>query len=117
MASDDNIYVGGEYTNDMWIAKYSSAGVEDGAWNKTLDVGGHSDRIYAMAVDSKDNLYVAGFSDNGSDADWCIKNFRLRRHGDHQRLGQADRRRGGERVRQLPRGRRAGRPLRLRLCL
>ena len=63
----DNIYLAG-YTNnfgagnaDMCMVKYNGSGVQQ--WNRTWG-GGSSDRGRAIALDSSDNIYLAGKSES-----------------------------------------------------
>lgn len=90
--SNDNIYVVGHGNSiavpavptgdDWWIKKFWSNGTEDTSWNKTFDGGSlaaGSDIAYSVAVDSNDNVYVAGVGEDlldlTSNQDWWIKKF------------------------------------------
>jgi hypothetical protein len=86
--STDNIYVVGEgydlvnasSKNDWWIKKFSSNGVEDSAWEKKIDGGsGDGEVARSVAVDSSDNVYVAGYGNNlvngSSGHDWWVKKY------------------------------------------
>lgn len=89
--SNDHIYVGGYSTDivadgtggDWLIKKYYQNGTEfvgaGSNWNKTFDSGNNYDVINYMAVDSNDNLYVAGYSlditGDGHSYDWLIKKY------------------------------------------
>ncbi len=61
--SSDNVYLVGETlsfgagSSDLVIVKYDSSGVQQ--WNRTWG-GGDSDHGYGVALDSFDNVYVAG---------------------------------------------------------
>ena len=86
-SSDDLIVVGtGQAVNktslldyNWWIMKLDgSTGVQ--LWNITYDCGyGNDGKIYAVANDSNDDIYVVGYGENlnGSDseADWWIMKF------------------------------------------
>lgn len=71
----------GTNTNRDWlIRKFSSAGVEDMGWNKKINGSAASDNgITAIATDSANNLYVAGYAyklvNTNSMDDWWIKKF------------------------------------------
>ena len=64
--SENNVYVAGAVvgdsdTEDWWIKKYSSSGVEDTEnWNIILDGSQGNDLITTLAVDSENNLYAGG---------------------------------------------------------
>ena len=75
--SSDNIYVTG-YTDkklhgnnnsgrfDMFLVKYNSSGARQ--WTKQLEGSSKSfDNAQGLAVDSSDNIYVAGFTNGGLD--------------------------------------------------
>ncbi|MFX1374185.1 MAG: SBBP repeat-containing protein [Promethearchaeota archaeon] len=65
--SSDNVYLAGHTTSfgavayDIVLVKYDTDGVLQ--WNRTWD-GGDYDGGYAVAVDSSDNAYVAGYTYN-----------------------------------------------------
>jgi hypothetical protein len=71
-----NVYVAG-YTygdldgntltglDDFFVTKYSSAGTK--LFTNHLGVSGHSAEAYGVAVDSLDNVYVAGYTDGDLD--------------------------------------------------
>ncbi|MBW2996158.1 right-handed parallel beta-helix repeat-containing protein, partial [Candidatus Woesearchaeota archaeon] len=83
--SNDNVYVAGSGSNlvgstnqDLWIKKFSSSGVEDTAnWNLSFDGASSVDRIYSLAIDENDYVYIAGYGYNlisgASSGDWWIK--------------------------------------------
>ena len=86
--SNGNLYVVGYGNNlvdvstahDWWIKKFDPHGVEDTEnWDKKIDGNLKSDRAYAVAVDSLDNIYVAGNGDalvgDLTASDWWIKKF------------------------------------------
>lgn len=66
--SEDNVYVVGETeagdpsSKNWWIKKFAPNGeeVRDG-WNRTIDFEGRDNVAYDVAVDSQDNVYVAGY--------------------------------------------------------
>jgi hypothetical protein len=63
ISSNDDLYVCGYYidvTNYGYIAKYNSSGVIQ--WQRAL--GGANIQFYNATVDSNDNVYVVGRSDN-----------------------------------------------------
>ena len=77
---ENNIYAVGTTTgvtdSDWWIKKFNSNGEEDTIrWNKCLDSGNGNEYPYSIAVDSEDNVYVAGCWNNSGNADWMIKKF------------------------------------------
>ena len=60
--------------SDWWIKKYAPDGTEDLAnWNRVIDGGLGDDYGRSVAVDSKENVYVAGTYWNGANSDWWIK--------------------------------------------
>jgi len=85
--SQENVYVVGFAAGvagngdnlDGWVKKFSSNGTEDTEnWNKGIDWGDKIDGARAVAVDSEDNVYVAGSGDSvggGPGHDWWIKKF------------------------------------------
>jgi len=86
--STDNIYVVGTGYNlissssgyDWWIKKFNRKGREDSAkWNKMYDGTGGTDHIESVAIDSNNNVYVAGWGRNlvssTSKPDIWIKKF------------------------------------------
>lgn len=86
--SSRNLYVVGTGNNlvgstgaDWWIKKFSPSGVEDTTdWNKSFSSSGNvTDQAEAVAVDSRDNVYVVGIGTNlvnsTSGTDWWIKKF------------------------------------------
>ncbi len=86
--SQDNVYVSGAGYDvagagtglDWWIKKFSSDGTEDTTnWDKKIDGNGGNDYAFGIAVDSQDNIYVAGVGDDivdgSSNWDWWIKKF------------------------------------------
>ena len=72
------VYVAGEGKNltsdisglDWWIKKYDSSGIENTEdWNLMIDGNSGDDSITAAAIDSSNNLYVAGYgTDLASDS-------------------------------------------------
>jgi len=63
-------------TPDWWLKKYSSDGTEiTSGWNKQIDPAGGADEARAVALDSNDNVYVAGQVDNGGNFDWEIRKY------------------------------------------
>jgi hypothetical protein len=87
--SNNSVFIVGYGTNlvsassgDDWIIKkYWENGSEDLAWNlsATGAAMGGSDQAYTVDIDTNDNVYVAGFSNNhvspSSGNDWWIKKF------------------------------------------
>lgn len=70
--SSGNVYCTGYYSTsggtgpDMLIAKYNSSGVLQ--WQKSIanTTAGSNDGLYSVALDSSDNIYVAGYTDISS---------------------------------------------------
>jgi len=71
--SRGNVYVVGYSYNiinstsgaDWWIKKFDKNGVEDVAnWNKVYDGNGDWDFAKSVAIDSNDNVYIAGMGHN-----------------------------------------------------
>jgi|GEM_PF-3707587 len=86
MARDSagNVYVAGvsyfDYNQNWWIRRFDGQGVEDVArFGKKFDANNGPDVAYAIAIDSRDNVYVTGTARNLSSAnsgdDWWIKKF------------------------------------------
>ena len=86
--SEDNVYAAGAGYDiagadtgiDWWIKKFDSDGNEDTTnWDKKIDGNGGRDHAYGIAIDSQDNIYVAGTGDDivdgSSNWDWWIKKF------------------------------------------
>ncbi|MCP4134134.1 MAG: hypothetical protein GY754_24390 [bacterium] len=86
--SSDNVFAACKSQNivtsssgyDIWIKKYSSDGVEDSAnWDKKFDFNNDNDSNPHVAIDSDDNIYVAGTGKNlvsdSSSSDWFIKKY------------------------------------------
>ena len=72
--------VTGSSSNDWWIKKFSSAGIEDTAnWNKTIDNSSLADAAWSVAVASDGAVYAVGVSTHlvtgSSGFDWWIKKF------------------------------------------
>ncbi len=75
--SNNNVYVVGRSAGTVvWhIKKFNSSGTEDSAnWNKTYDLGDY-DIAYSVTTDSNNNVYVVGYGNGFSTADWYIKKF------------------------------------------
>ncbi len=86
--SNDNVFVASRSYDlvsdssgyDIWLKKYSNAGVEDTTnWNKKIDFYNNHDFEPYLAIDSNDNIYLASSSNNlltdSSDIDWLIKKY------------------------------------------
>lgn len=76
--SANNVYVCGYLTNgsdNIWgVKKFDSEGAE--CWTKEWNYGTGSDIAQGIAIDSEDNVYVAGFITNGSgNLDWWMKKY------------------------------------------
>jgi uncharacterized delta-60 repeat protein len=77
--SGDDVYFTGWWRNgaanyDWSIARYYSNGTQD--WNETLKWNSTSDDvIYGSALDSDDNLIVAGAWENNGDKDWGLAKY------------------------------------------
>src|SRR3989344_8672711 len=72
----DSIYVGGDLNNDWWLKKYyKNSSEEVTLWNKTYSSGMSAGTapIQGIAVDSNNNIYVAGIITSGNN--WWIKRF------------------------------------------
>lgn len=74
--SAGNIYVAGQTTSqgaggdDFLLAKYSPSGVIQ--WQKILG-GNSTDRAYGIAIDSSDNIYIAGDAASNATGDYdCL---------------------------------------------
>ncbi|MFX0023893.1 MAG: SBBP repeat-containing protein [Candidatus Hermodarchaeota archaeon] len=77
--SSDNIFLAGEIynqnssTHDFILVKYDPSG--NYQWNKTWD-SGKNDVCYTIALDSLENIYLAGSSMIGSnDEDFCLVKY------------------------------------------
>ena len=75
--SNDNIIVTGvsqniSYSGDWVTIKYDSSGTE--LWTQIYD-SGDNDYTGGLAVDSGDNIIVAGSTYDGVDEDWVIKKY------------------------------------------
>ena len=79
--SENNVYLSGigvdfvssQLTGYWWIKKFDSNGIENTTnWNIKKALNGY---VYATAIDSGDNLYVAGNIDMFSNTNWCIKKY------------------------------------------
>ncbi len=77
--SSDNIFLAGEIynqnssTHDFVLAKYDPSG--NYQWNQTWD-SGYNDVCYTMALDSHENVYLAGSSMIGPDnEDFCLVKY------------------------------------------
>ena len=78
--SNNNVYVVGNKYNgidlDWCVKKFSSDGTEDTTnWNKTFDGGDGDDTAFSLAIDSNNNIYIAGYKYHLSAYDWWIKKF------------------------------------------
>lgn len=75
--SNNNVYVVGCYTNsnnntNWMIKKFDNNGNEDTTfWNKSFGNPNKNDEAFSIAIDSNDNIYVAGVIN----ASWHIKKF------------------------------------------
>jgi len=62
--SSDNIYISGAIINyethysNIYLLKYDSSGILQ--WNRTWSGEDKKERVYDMAIDSSDNIYIAG---------------------------------------------------------
>jgi hypothetical protein len=77
--SSDNIFLAGEIynqnssTHDFILVKYDPSG--NYQWNKTWD-SGKNDVCYAIALDSLENIYLAGSSMTGpNNEDFCLVKY------------------------------------------
>ncbi len=61
-------YVSGE-NNNVWLGKYSSTGAFVWQWNTNVSGDGNSGAIYAVAISTNNNIWLAGTFYNGSDND------------------------------------------------
>ena len=85
--SSGNIYLGGYAHNgsnyDFALAKYTSAGVLDTSFNSsgvlpgtvTTDFGSGNDYALDMALDSSGNIYLGGYTWNGSNYDFALAKY------------------------------------------
>ncbi len=77
--SGNNLYVAGWFTrsagNEEWgIRKYSSSGAA--GWTVEWNYGTGIDDAQAMAIDSNDDIYVAGYVTIGTgNYAWCMKKY------------------------------------------
>jgi len=68
--SSNNVYIAGYgsnlvnsfSSNDWWVRKFSSSGVEDTVnWDKKVDGGqSNDDKAHTIAIDSSNNIYIIG---------------------------------------------------------
>jgi|GEM_PF-1378379 len=82
--SNDNVYVlgysyGGS-ADAVIIRKYAPNGTEDTGWSREIsDPDGSGTFIYNysmdIAVDQNDNVFITGFTGDGSDSTWWLKKF------------------------------------------
>ena len=76
--SQKHLYVVGEVADisSSWMLKrYDALGVENLSWNKSINYGS-IEKPYGVAVDSQDNVYVAGYlTDSMSLSAWHIKKY------------------------------------------
>ncbi|MCB1194270.1 MAG: SBBP repeat-containing protein [Leptospiraceae bacterium] len=76
--SDDNVYTTGYYFPDgmtnfsTFIIKYDSSGNK--IWERSLEVSNRDINAYAIAIDSKKNVYIAGDTDSIPDA-YCNASY------------------------------------------
>lgn len=75
-----NVYVVGSKnetsTHDWWLKKFSAGGTEDtDNWDLTFSNNAGPSQPQSVAVDSMDNVLVAGSWHNGTDRDWMLKKF------------------------------------------
>ena len=67
--------VGGGSSDDWWIKKFDSSGIEDTVnWNASFDSSMASDVAFSVAVAPDSSVYVVGWS-TGGNFDWWIKKF------------------------------------------
>ncbi len=75
--SDDNVIVAGRVrggSDDDWkIISFSALGGIN--WQRSYDGRNGDDSPHKIAVDSKDNVIVAGYEHNGSDVDWKVISY------------------------------------------
>lgn len=64
---------------DMWIRKFSAAGVEDMSWDKRYNAWSQNDSAVSVAIDAGGNVYVLSSANalwgTSSLTDWWIKKF------------------------------------------
>ncbi|MFX1502901.1 MAG: SBBP repeat-containing protein [Promethearchaeota archaeon] len=79
--SNDNVYVAGTYHKyyfddpvggDMAVIKYNSSGSK--IWQQTYG-GSNNDECYGIAIDSNDNIYLAGSRDYGAHEDFLVVKY------------------------------------------
>lgn len=58
-----------------WIKTLYGDGTEDPSWDATFDGGFGDDQALAVAIDSSNDIYVAGTQNTGTSTDWWIKKF------------------------------------------
>ena len=83
--SSNNTYVAGySYNgsnNDLIVRKYDANGDLATGWGDndsgtvTYDSGNGADYAYAITIDSSNNIYVAGYSENGSGEDLIVRKY------------------------------------------
>ena len=59
----NNIYLVSDVLGDMLVSKYNSSGSQ--IWNTTYDGGNGADSSKSIIIDTKENIYVTGESENG----------------------------------------------------
>lgn len=73
--SQGNIYMGGKgenlvtgsSQNDVWIKKFDSSGVEDTSFEVKYDVNEENNEIWGMGINSKDEIFLVGFTRDATD--------------------------------------------------
>ncbi len=72
-----NVYVAGTTSNEPWIRRYTSGGVQDSRWSK--NIAGTNSSILSLLVDKNGDLYVAGYANNlstgTSSSDGFVRKF------------------------------------------
>lgn len=75
--SSGDIYIAGTthkigMNSDMFLVKFNSSGVQqwNRTWGRTTSCG-----AYGIALDSSDNIYLAGFRESGGNYDMCLVKY------------------------------------------